>query len=166
MHASHAEVSAPVLHADVGAGAGTMTTAPPVQYRDCVRLHDVRLSTQRPATHDAESQLTLPVPQSQHVDTQSAGDEHTSPAAFVPCSNGDDAGHKPLDWSDASSPELVTAPPGAPPKTASPSDRFQASPGWRSQPPDAASAVTMKAVVMTARTIMALRDLPFPARER
>ena len=151
MHASHADVSVPVVHAETGTGA--MMTAARAQYRERVRLHDVRLSTHRPATQDADSQLALPVPQSQHVDVQSAGDEQTPPAGLVPRSKGDDAGHMPCDWSDASSLDAVTAPLGALPANAPPlSDRFHSSPGWRSHAAADARLTAKQAVTTTARS--------------
>ncbi len=76
----------------------SVTVVPPPQNVDDVREQDERLSTQRPATHEAESQLSAPpVPQSQHVEAQSDGTEQTSPAACVPARTDDVEGHMPPD---------------------------------------------------------------------
>ena len=93
MQTSHADVPVRLPHCAVGDGA--MTTPPPPQYRLRVRSHDVRLSTHVPDTHDAASQLAVPVPQSQHVGAHSAGRVHASPALLVPARTVDDIGQRP-----------------------------------------------------------------------
>ena len=93
MQASHVDV--PVRVPQRAVDGGVMMTAPPLQDRLRVRLHDVRLSTHVPDTHDAESQLAEPVPQSQHVGAHSLGTVHASPARLAPARAVDDIGQRP-----------------------------------------------------------------------